>query len=420
MAAAGCTVKARKEGLMSIDRRLSAVALAAVVLGILACGEDDSFRPEIGEAIGDAVSFGIWSPGPGDTCSAAVHDQYATVGPDGLRYPTWHPPVDPATGCTFGHEHGRDPSESDLYEVVGDIPFGYANQHLEEGGFGAPRNEDHVGHKVEWENDIEMNVGAALSIRCDVLVKMHQGTHSPDAFTNNMHEVAYHIRCTDGSGFSATLLTPIGTAGELVVGCERERHIEAGVASPPISPDGGGQRAIPEIACVQSRVLSPGDGRPRFDAALNESWEISAGLRTERGRTLVSFNPYFQVRDPSRFFDPSLPSSLGRPIDLCYQPGVQGEDRCRDLPATPVAWNDPRSPFKGVRRFVDVNGNRVSNPDGPNIWYTDALGRNGRTEPFPGAIRQWVAVRDNTGIDLHGPAIGQNRSYDATGVHAPN
>ena len=54
------------------------------------------------------------------------------------------------------------------------------------------------------------------------------------------------------------------------------------------------------------------------------------------------------------------------------------------------------------------------------MWWTDALGRNGRTEPFPGAIRQWVAVRDNSGIDLNGGNIGRNRSYDAPGVHAPN
>ena len=33
--------------------------------------------------------------------------------------------------------------------------------------------------------------------------------------------------------------------------------------------------------------------------------------------------------------------------------------------------------------------------------------------------RQWVAIRDNSGLDLHGPVIG-NRSYDAPGVRAPN
>jgi len=134
----------------------------------------------------------------------------------------------------------------------------------------------------------------------------------------------------------------------------------------------------------------------------------------------VSFNPYFQVMDPSRFFDGTGSPSLARPIDLCYVDGVRGEDRCEGLPSEPIAWNDVRSPFKGVRRFVDINGNNIRNADGPNVWYTDAFGRNGRTEPFPGSIRQWVATRDNEGLDLHGPVIGRDRSYDAVGVHAPN
>jgi len=215
-------------------------AATLLVFAAGACAEDDGFQAATPEYVGDAVAFGIWSPSGTDSCTSAIHDQYSTIGPDGYRYPTWHPPVDPATGCTFGHEHGRDPSGSELFYEVGHIPFGYANQHLQAGGFGAPRNEDHVGHKVEWENDLVMDVGdggsAVLQVQCDVLVKLHQGTHSPDAFTNNLHEVAYHIRCSDGTGFSATLLTPIGTPGELVVGCDHEVHITAGTANPAISP----------------------------------------------------------------------------------------------------------------------------------------------------------------------------------------
>ncbi len=401
------------------------IALGGMVVLAASCGDDPVF-PDVSLAVGDAVSFGVWTPGPGDTCSAAIHDSYATLGPDGLRYPTWHPPIDPGTGCTFGHEHGRNPSGSDLFRDVGPIPFGYANQHLEAGGFGAPRNEDHVGHKIEWENDVVMNVddegaSAALHITCDVLVKLHQGTHSPDAFTNNMHEVVYHVRCTDRTGFSVTVLSPIGTPGELVASCDRDRHIPAGVANPAISPDGGGKRAIPDAACVQERILNPSDGRPRFDSALRESWEMSVSVRAANGRSLASFNPYFQVFDPSRFFDGGQANGLARPIDLCYVAGLEGEDRCEGVsPTDTLSWNDPRSPFKGVRRFVDVNANRIRNADGPSVWYTDALGRNGRTEPFPGSIRQWIAAYDNEHYDLHGPQIGRDRSYDAPGVHAPN
>ena len=96
------------------------------------------------------------------------------LGPDGKRYPTWHPAVDPASGCRFGHEHGRDPRGSRLYGMVGAIPFGYANEQLDIWDPANPRHEDHVGHKVEWENDIAMRVDSDIAsplfdVRCDVL-----------------------------------------------------------------------------------------------------------------------------------------------------------------------------------------------------------------------------------------------------------
>lgn len=389
-----------------------------------ACDDDPTLAPEP-EATGVSQAYGRWTPGPHDTCSKAIHDAWSTVGHDGLLYPTWHPPVDPATGCTFGHEHGRDPSGSDLYPVVGRIPFGYANEHLPGSGFGSDRHEDHVGHKIEWENDVRMGVGeggsAVLDVRCDVLVKMHQGTHSADAFTNNLHELAYHIRCTDGTGFSATLLTPIGNAGEFVVSCDRGTRREVGAPEPPNSPDGEGKRAIPDATCVERHLRGDDGSEPRFDVALRESWETNASLRTGDGRILAAFNPYFQVFDPSRYFVVGASGPLGRPVDLCYEDGIRGRNRCEGLPLDErVSWDDPRSPFKGTRRFVNVNGNRVRNEDGPTVWYTDPLGRNGQPVPFPGSIRQWVATRNNAGLHLTGTTIGGDRRYDAPGVHAPN
>lgn len=407
--------------------KISLAALLALALCAGACADDEVTAPRFTPPaeVGVSGAYGIWAPSGTDTCSSAIHDSYSVVGPDGLRYPTWHPPVHPATGCTFGHEHGRDPAGSDLYREVGPIPFGYANQHLVESGFGAPRNEDHFGHKVEWANDMPMRVGetgnATFDVRCDVLTKLHQGTHSPDAFTNNLHEVVYHVRCSDGTAFSATLLTPIGTPGELVANCERERRTMAGTANPTISPAGGGVRLLPDAGCIDEHVIREDGERPRFDAALHESWEINGSLRRPDGRVLASFDPYYQVRDPSRYYDPaSTDRAMSRPIDLCYLPVVALRDRCQGLPAEPIAWDDARSPFKGVRRFVDVNGNRVRNADGPEVWYTDPLGRNARTSPFPGSIRQWIAKHDNSGLDLHGEVMGHDRSYDAPGVRAPN
>ena len=134
----------------------------------------------------------------------------------------------------------------------------------------------------------------------------------------------------------------------------------------------------------------------------------------------MAFNPYFQVLDPSRYFDPVAERSLGRSVDLCARPLIMGRDRCEELGDAIPSWDDVRSPFKGTRRFVDINSNRVNNAGGPTVWYTDPLGRDGRTEPFSGSIRQWVAKRDNTAFDLRGPVIGRDRDYDAAGVHAPN
>ena len=96
----------------------------------IACGTDgyNGFDPP--REIGPSFQYGQWTPGPTDSCTKAIHDGYSVVGPDGKRYPTWHAPVDQATGCTFGHDHGRDPRGSKLYGDVGPIPFGLANEAL--------------------------------------------------------------------------------------------------------------------------------------------------------------------------------------------------------------------------------------------------------------------------------------------------
>ena len=142
---------------------------------------------------------------------------------------------------------------------------------------------------------------------------------------------------------------------------------------------------------VTANVNRTDGGSPRFDSALRESWEVSASLRRADGHWLASFNPYYQVLDPSRYHAPGVDRSMLRPIDLCYTDAARGRDRCAGLPATPITWDDERSPFKGVRRFVDVNGNFVSNADGPTVWYTDPLGRNGRTTPTPNPPHRNIA-----------------------------
>ncbi len=415
---------------------IPAGTLAVLLLGsaaLSACA-DDSSAPSPPVATGVSVAYDLWRPGPNDDCTADIHNSYSVVGPDGKLYPTWHPPVDPTTGCSFGHEHGRDPRGSDLYRRTGPIPFGYANEQLAIWDPTGVRNEDHVGHKVEWENDVKFDLGdgvagSVLEVRCDVLTKLHQGTHSKDAFTNNLHELVYHVDCTGGTMIGMTVMAAIGTPGEMVESCDHDVHIPVGAPTPLNSPDGGGKRTLPDRACIEQHMLVPPGQNSSFGSALHESWQVSASLRTESGRTLASVDPYYQVFYPSRFYDPTLPGLTGRTVDMCFTSEPNG-DRARGWlcdqatangTLTSLAFDDPRSPFNGVRRQVDINGNRIRNAEGPEVWYTDPFGRNGRTQAFPGSIRQVVAKMDNAdGFEFRGPTIGGNRDYGGPGVHAPN
>jgi len=408
---------------------LGLVAVPAL-LGLAACDSGFSTRPPL-TATGPAASFGIWTPGPNDTCSPAIHDAYSVVGPDAKRYPTWHPPIDPVTGCSFGHEHGRDPRGSKLYAAVGPIPFGYANEQLDTWDPANPRHEDHVGHKIEWENNVPLNFGSdaassLFDIRCDVLAKLHQGTHSKDAFTNNLHELVYHVRCTDGTEMHLTLLTAIGDPGQFTRSCDGTA-VAVGPATPANSPNGGGQRIIPDRSCVLQSILVP-VGQSSNLGVLHESWQTSIGIRTAGGRGLAFINPYFQVRLPSRYYDPGTAPAVGRPMDLCYEVTPGGaraqSNTCNQVTAngtiTGITFDDPRSPFNGADRFFDMNENEITNAGGPTGWFTDPFGLHARPDSFPGAVRQWIARIDNSrgGLGTNGPTL--RRYYGGTSVHPPN
>jgi hypothetical protein len=410
------------------------VLAAATIAALAACTDTRGLADPADAPAGFARAYGIWAPGPNETCTAEIHNRYAVVGPDGKLYPTWHPAVDPETGCTFGHEHGRDPSGSALYETVGPIPFGYANEQLDVWDPSGQRHEDHVGHKIEWENGIELRFGgqvgqALFGLRCDVLTKLHQGTHSRDAFTNNRHELAYHIRCDDGTRMHVTLMSAIGTPGEFVRACERDVTVVAGTPTPANSPDGDGQRVIPDRVCLERHAFVPDGEESDFHEALHESWETSNSVRTAEGRGVAFFNPYFQVELPSRYYDAAQPDAVGRPIAACYEALANGYratgEPCEASTASwtllDLTYDDPRSLFDGASRTVDINYNEIRNEDGPEVWYTDPFGRNGRTEPFPGSVRQWVVRMNNDrGIGMGGPRIGHDRPYGGSGVHPPN
>ena len=243
------------------------------------------------------------------------------------------------------------------------------------------RHEDHVGHKVEWENDIELNfesdaADALFDVRCDVLTKLHQGTHSKDAFTNNLHELVYHIRCTDGTEMHVTVMAAIGIPGQFERTCDRHGGRRSGPRCRPTRRRAAACGSFRTATACRSASWCRRAQRSDFDA-LHENWETSISIRTTNGHGLAFFNPYFQVLLPSRFYDPAAPNVTGRPIDVCYEvtPSVSGRrggpcDRSTSNGTVlGMLFDDPRSEFNGVGASWTSTTTRSTTRTGPTVWY---------------------------------------------------
>jgi hypothetical protein len=419
---------------LKLPNHLLLPALSVTLLGACSPIAPQITRGELPAASATlSRAYGIWTPNTvSDTCSKEIHDRYWTYGPDGKVYPSWHPATDPQTGCTFGHEHGRDPSQSKLISLT--LPFGYVNEQLSPNDPLYQRNEDHVGHKVEWANDIEISRDNRPYTKCSVLFKLHQGTHSPDALTNNLHELFYYASCGDGTKMQWRNLQAFGHAGKVHEGgCDSRVEVPVGTPVPANSPDGGGERKLPVKSCVESEILVT-QGNTSDEGSLKENWIVglSGWGKHDPNKEGMSFfaGPYFQVNNPSRYFDPTSANKVSRPIDLCLKRGDlewRGDKTCDTVRTQAaggtMAYTDPRSPFNGAKRDVHMNGLNIHNAGGPTKWYSDVFGKNLQTSPDASkgiVIEQFIGSVDNTpgGKRFDGPTLSGN--YNHEGVHAPN
>ncbi len=367
-------------------------------------------------------------------CSREIHARYWAWGADGKVYPTWHPPRDPS-GCTFGHEHGEDPRTSRLFAEVGWTPFGFANEQLAPSDPASQRDEDHVGHKMGAADGIQVHASSdpasPVVASCDALQMMHQGLHSPDAFTNNLHQMSYNVRCAyadDGTSIETrfTALVPIGRPGGFDVAEQcadggARRHDDVGRVTPADSPTGIGDRFIADSVCADDIVAGNGDIN-----RINEIWVYGATAPRDAGRLRrFEIATFLFSSNPARYFDPDAPHRTGHTVDLCYR-GAKGFQcdqvrRLADQSGRKVTFDDPRSPFNGAARLMSPDHLVIQN-EGPTTVYTDVFGERFSTTEFPGAIRQYIA--GNHAFDEHqGPINGQFRNYAANAtdrIHAPN
>lgn len=358
------------------------------------------------------TTFG-WSPNPTyDTCSKELHDAFWAFGPDNKAYPTWHPPIyEYANGqvCRFGHEHGQDQRQSTLYATVGPIPFGYVNEQLAPDDPNRQRNEDHVGHKVALFNRLPAyDLASDQEVDCDVLFKLHQGSHSADAFRNPAHERFLNWRCTNGAEVHWKSLHSFGDANSFTQDNDVSGRIEIATsgAFPADQPRGADRRSIPTSAGIASflNVRDPDGvssfpdpasgtsncdncrgvgGFPAYVPFWNkETWQGGPGFRLVGGESLgyatmflFGGQPYWNIYNPSRFYDPngsadpgSANYQLGRQLDLCRTAGSAPYNsldcqRVRALSQTmDLRWDSPDSPFKGTIRFNEFQNFDLYNP----------------------------------------------------------
>lgn len=387
-----------------------------------------------------------WTPTEYDTCPASLHEQYRTVGPDGKYYPTWHPAqvVDPATGqlCSFGHEHGADPSTSDIYEWVSGfyapadlvegepmgLPFGYTSEeldnHVHEHGGMSMRHEDNSGHKVFLANNVKMldadrnwlRLADGVQLECDFLIKQHQGSWSPDATSNNAHESFFAAKCNDGTEIITSMLTRFGNANEMHGTCAPNTAIPTVGSTLPAGD--GGKRIIPTHDCVK--------GNPT-DWTLYEVWQSDSRILGADGTELARFDPWFGVRNPSRMYQGSTATTnaVSRPLDLAWlDQGAATNYLWTGLSAQQrFDYRDPRSPFDGAQRDFYLGELQLASPGtASGIVYSDPYGGSAKAARATGSVAQLIAPGSVLGtVQLAQQKFDAKADYGKNnGVHAPN
>lgn len=407
-------------------------------------------------------------------CSEEVHARYWVRGSNGVTHPTWHPPIDPTTGCRFAHEHGDDPRESPNYVFAQGVPFG--TTHKASGAF--MRHEDHVGHKIvvqtNWglvdgnpQNGSQPQSDAIrrTGVNCDWLSKIHQGSWSRDAMANNAHEYFLNLRCTDGVQIRLKQLVTFGPP-ELVTNiCNNPAVDQANALS---NPDQTSQ-AFPSgvVSTSGTEVTKALDGKREFACIesvrwkdhLEELWK-SDGVIELPGGGFIQFSPYYVVLNPARYLDHQwavrgAADGYVSSLDLCFDDNAAFRglpmgfcDSVPDALAQLPSGNrqrDIRNPMNGTRRVIhpkNVVLYTANESGGGNLitFCTDILGRNARVLESGNCAdneieqvvsrsdrRQWGwSGSDVNAISVNGQLRGAGylnewvRDFGAPGIRFPN
>ncbi len=291
----------------------------------------------------------VWSAPPpseqairqtGQACSKAIHDAITTTGPDGKKYPTWHPPVH-ASGCYFGHEHGADPRTSRANNAL--PPFGHIGALVGD-------NEPHEGFKIFVVHQGAQSEGKRAP--ADSRVVFHMGTSGTGRYTTRLHSMMFDWRHPDGRRVSFQGMADTGDA----------------VGSTCDSPRKG--------------------GRDFSTAGCDDPYEIW----TARFRVMHPDDPYTAL-DQSRAavalsvaaFDPITTRVPGDDRRVLYTEVY----RNGPMASNPIS---PNARYRGCSREVYDGPVYFNNGGKPTVYWTDVYGRVARGGQAPGLLRQEISA----------------------------
>lgn len=291
----------------------------------------------------------VSSPSLG-SCSAAVHDRFVVMGPDGRTYRTWHPqvvPVDAANPsgptCRFGHEHGDDPSTS-LADPSPPL-FGYV-------ATAAGMVEPHEGFKIFVVNRGTTN-DEGRTATTSTRIMVHMGTGGAGRFNVREHTFEFDLVAPDGHEVHVQGMADTGLAGSI---CQRDASLSNN------NPNDDVGRTI---------VVTPGNGCDSNDS-LYEIWLLKLDVGAATVLSMVAAFDPITVMNPT-----DLTTAV--PTELAY-PKYGVQHGCnREAYHGPVYWY---------------------NASGPTTFSTDAMGMRVPVGT-PGAIEQYVSRHNGIGIPMN-------------------
>jgi hypothetical protein len=308
-------------------------------------------------------------PVAGQKCPDWVHDQYTVAGPDGKSYRTWHPPIDPTSGCWFGHEHGADPRTSGADNTL--PAFGYAASLL-------GMTEPHEGYKVFILNN-GTNTQDGRVVSGDYRIIFHMGTHGVGRYTARFHSLEYDFVARDNTGRVAHIYGMGDTGDNMGSTCDNPRK---------------NGRDFSTIGCndayeIWSFSFTVSDPKQQY------------GTEPMQARTYIS--------GAVAAFDPITTRDPADNARLVYTQDYRS-------PGSGIDPTSPNARYLGCQREAYGGPNYWNNSGKPTIVYTDPYGKIVSTTPGAGLIQQEISAVKNSTFSQ----FKYRQDFCGNGVRFPN